>query len=263
MKQIFTCLVVLVFFIACNNNEQPITKIDTPTKEKEMKDAISKFPDSMQLREHLIQYYEDNGSIELALAAMNNALQIDSGDTRFWDKKAQLHLYNNDTLNAIKSYEKAASIYPDPQFIMSAGLLYAKKNNSIALTIADVLASNKKANALKEAQLIKGIYFSKSGDVNTALNYFDKSLSLDYTFMLAYKEKASLLFDLSKFDEAIKVLKKAVTLQNNYEDGYYWLGKCYEKLNDSANAIENYRKAIFYFPDFDEAKDALGKLGVK
>ncbi len=35
----------------------------------------------------------------------------------------------------------------------------------------------------------------------------------------------------TKYEDAIKVLKRAVTIQNNFDEGYYWMGKCYEKLN--------------------------------
>jgi tetratricopeptide (TPR) repeat protein len=41
------------------------------------------------------------------------------------------------------------------------------------------------------------------------------------------------------------------------------MGKCYEKLKNTNEAIEQYRTALLYNPDYIEAKDALGRLGVK
>jgi tetratricopeptide (TPR) repeat protein len=81
--------------------------------------------------------------------------------------------------------------------------------------------------------------------------------------MNAYREKAIALYDQAKYEDAIKVLTKAVTLQNKFDEGYYWLGRCFEKLNNNKDAVESYKNALLYNPDYVEAKDALGKLGVK
>ena len=56
------------------------------------------------------------------------------------------------------------------------------------------------------------------------------------------------------------VLERAVTVQNNFDEGYFWMGKCYEKLNQKEEAIESYQAALLYDPDFVEARQALNKL---
>jgi tetratricopeptide (TPR) repeat protein len=257
-------VLLLAFLSACNNNEESVTKKDDiPVQEKEMKDAVTKYPDSMLLREKLIQYYQDNGTADLALAETNNAIKKDSSNTRLWDKKAELHIEQGDTANAIKAYEKAITIFPDPQFIMSLGWLYAQIKDTNAIVMADALLIGKNARAEKEAFLIKGLYFSAKGNKQKALGFFNNCLALDYTYMLAYREKAIVLYDIAKYEEAISVLEKAVTLQNKFDEGYYWMGKCYEKLKNTNEAIEQYRTALLYNPDYIEAKDALGRLGVK
>jgi tetratricopeptide (TPR) repeat protein len=265
MKQIITSLLILFSLAACNNavNEQPVTQQQIPAQEKEMKDAIAKYPDSMLLREILIQYYQDNGTTDLALAETNNAIKKDSNNAELWDKKAELYILNEDTLNAINAYQKAIEIFPDPQYIMSVGWLYAQKKDSNALVMADALIIGKNARAEKEALLIKGLYFNATGNKQKAIVFFNSCLALDYTYTLAYREKAIALYDLEKYEEAITTLKKAVTLQNKFDEGYYWLGRCYEKMKDNNAAIDNYRTALLYNPDYVEAKDALGKLGAK
>jgi len=265
MKQTLCLLSVIILFAACNTNaiEQPVTKQEIPVQEKEMKDAIAKYPDSMLLRKNLVQYYLDNDNNDMALAELNSAIKKDSTDASLWDKKGELYIEKNDTLNAISSYRKAIDIFPDPQYIMSVGWLYAQTKDSNAIAMADALLLGKNAHAEKEALLIKGLYFSAKGDKQKALHFFDNCLALDYTYMLAYREKAILLYDLGKYDDALKVLDRAVTLQNKFDEGYYWMGRCFEKLNRTNDAIESYKSALLYNPDYIEAKDALGKLGVK
>ena len=79
--------------------------------------------------------------------------------------------------------------------------------------------------------------------------------------MEAYREKAIALYDLGKYKEALAVLDKAVTLQNGFDEGYYYKGRCFEKLNKIPEAIEMYERALMYDKDYVEAKEALAKLG--
>ena len=78
--------------------------------------------------------------------------------------------------------------------------------------------------------------------------------------MFAYREKAIALYDQGKYQDALSVLKKATTLQNGFDEGYYWRGRCFEKLNKLADAMEDYRTALLYNPGYAEAKDALARL---
>ncbi|MBL0146862.1 MAG: tetratricopeptide repeat protein [Chitinophagaceae bacterium] len=228
-----------------------------------MKDAIAKYPDSVLLKQTLIQYYEDNGNYDVALAETDNYLKKDSTNIDFLDKKAQLHLLKGDTLSTIKCLEKIVDIFPEPAFIISLGAIYAESKNPKALQIADALLIGNKANADKEAIFIKGLYYSSIGEKNKALNYFDECLKLDYTYMDAYLEKGAALYDLKKYNDALLVFNRAVTIENGYDIGHYWMGKCFEKLNKPTEAIESYKTALLYNKDLIEARDALGKLGIK
>lgn len=265
MKRIPAILALLISIISCNNQDHKKEKeesiVQTPSaREKILKDSIAKFPGSLLLREQLIQYYRDNGSYDKAMAATDEVLQKDSLNARLWDIKAVLHFENEDTGNAIRAFEHAVNILPAPEYLMSLGSLYAQTKNGKALRVADLLARPENGNTAKEALFIKGLYYSYTGDKTKAISFFDQCLAMDYTFMFGYREKAIALFDLGKYNDAIMVLDKAVTLQNNFDEGYYWRGRCFEKLNKSAEAIEEYRTALMYSPDFIEAKEALARL---
>ncbi len=268
MKLILSCLGLLIFIMACNNGDHEKKISDIPVqsasaREKILKDSILKFPDSLLLKEQLIQFYRDNEDYDKAIAAVTEILSKDSLNTRLWDIKATLHFENDDTLNAIKSFETALLINPSPRFYILLGSLYAQTKNIKALDMADALLQTKLPETGKEAFFIKGLYFNYTGDKNKAIGFFDKCLSLDHMHMFAYREKGIALYDLGKYEEAITVLDKAVTLQNNFDEGYYWLGRCLEKLNKPADAIEEYRTALMYSKDFTEAKEALIRLGAK
>ncbi len=261
----------LVFFFLCcilaactNNDNTPDTGTENiSAEEQSLMDAVAKFPDSLLLREQLIQYYRDSADYTKAIAATDEALKKDSLNDRLWDIKGNLHFENYDTINAITALNRAAGINPIPQYIIPLGSMYAQTKDSLALNIADFLLEAKMTRDDKEAFFIKGLYYNFTGDKSKAISFFDKCINIDYNYMYAYREKAIALYDLNKFEDAITVLDKAVTLQNKFDEGYYWLGRCLEKTNKQADAIEEYKNALRISPDYVEARDALKRLGAQ
>ena len=215
------------------------------------------------LEENLIQYYRENGNYHNALKEVNNAIQKDTANPRLWQIKAMLHVENEDTIEAISSFEKTVRLFPTASDIISLGTLYAETKNPASLKMADALVAIDNNKAEKEALFIKGLYYSATNEKEKAINFFDKCLAINYSFMYAYREKCIALYDLGKYNEALEVITKAITLQNGYEEGYYYEGRCLEKLNRMADAIESYQTALMYAPDYIEARQALARLGVK
>ncbi len=262
MKRTVFC--ILIFLSACNNNAGEDNKVDPVTpkvnEEKRLKDAIARYPDSLLLKEELIEYYSDNDNYASAFNEIDAVLAKDSTNARFWNINAVLHFKKKDTLNAISSLEKAVLYFPDEHYIFSLGSTYAQVKKPRAIQMADALLGGYKGKADKEAFYIKGLYYSFTNEKQKAIGFFDKCLALNYTYMDAYREKAIALYDLGKYEEAFAVLDKAITLQNNFDEGYYYSGKCLEKLNRIPEAIQSYQNALVYDPDYGEAKEALRRL---
>jgi tetratricopeptide (TPR) repeat protein len=253
---------MITIYFSCNNNEEQtqIQSYKDTSQSHQLKLLIAKYPDSLLLIEKLIQYYRDNGNYDSALAITNNTIIRAPDIDGLWNIKATLHFENGDTSNAIRSFEKAIQIFPLPQYIISLGTIYAQTQDPKAFQMADALVSADKAKASKEAFFIKGLYYNYTNDKKKAIALFDSCIRLDYTYMFAYREKAIALYDRGKYDEAIKVLERAVTIQNNFDEGYYWMGNCYKKLNKKEEAIKSYNTALMYDKDFIEARDALKTL---
>lgn len=265
MKYIF--LILMIAFFACNNKDekqQPQAAIKNEnSKENLMMKAVALYPDSAILLENLLQYYSETGNYDRAIAEINTAIKRNGNNARLWDIRSTLYVQKGDTAEAVKSLEKAIDMVPAPTFIISLGALYAETKNPLALDMADALLIGDKAGAEKEAYFIKGLYYSYINQKEKAIPFFDKSISLSYTFMQPYLEKALALYDLGKYQQSADVLEKAITVQNNYDEGYYYLGRTYEKLNRTQDAEDAYRMALTYDPDYTEASDALAKMGVK
>ena len=264
MKKTISTLVIIflvTLFYSCKDaREEKQNSISSSDNKESLQNAINQFPDSLLLVQDLIELYRNEGSYDSAIALTNAQIKKNGNNAYLWNMKATLHFENDDTLNAIKSLEHAVNIYPLPEYIAALGTVYAEMKNPRSLMIADSLLKMNRTKRGKDAFFIKGLFYSYSNDKNKAVNYFDSSLQLDYTYMFSYREKAIALYDLGNYDEALKVLKRAVTVQNNFDEGYYWMGKCYEKLNRKADAIQSYQTALLYDKNFSEAKEALYKL---
>lgn len=260
MRLLFS-LVCIIFLtaISCNNNDKK-NGAAIPEPEKQLRKLISQYPDSLLLKEDLVQYFRDNGNYSKAITETEIALKKDSLNARLLNIKATLHFENGDTLRAIQSFEKAVSINPLPEYILSLGSLYAATKNPMALAMADAMLQARTSNAQQQSLFIKGQYLSNIGEKVKAISFFNACLKIDYRDLFAYREKAICLYDLGKYATALDELKKAVTIQKTFDEGYYWMGRCYEKLGNKKEAINNYQLALQIDPNYVEAKEAIIKL---
>lgn len=240
--------------------QQPVADTASQQYEMQLLNAVNKYQDSLILKENLIQYYRDNNQLDLAINTTNKFIVNDSLNAKLWHIKGVLLLENFDTTNAIAAFEKALSISPSPKDLIDLGAVYAYQKNMKAISISDNLIQLFKERYKKEALFIKGTYFSNLNNNVEALRYFDSCIAIDFSFMEAYREKAIVLMRLKKYYQAIALLNKATTLNNSFDEGYYYLGKCFESINDSSRSVESYQKALLYNADNTEAAEALQLL---
>lgn len=251
---------IALIICSCNTEEQPIKAVKPTPPLQSLKNIVEKYPDSLLLVHELIEAYRNEGYYEAAIALTDEQIKKDSGNAYLWNIKATLFFENEDTAKAIYSLKQAIKIFPLPSYLVALGTIYAELKNPEALDIANTLLVANGERADDDAYFIKGLYYNFKEMPKKAIPFFDSTLQLDYTYMYAYREKGIALYHLGKYKEAIAVLKKAVTLQNNFDAGYYWLGRCYEKLNKRQDAIQSYQNALLYDAGFLEAREALEKI---
>lgn len=215
---------ILLGLASCNTQSNRPHLTAQPATVESLKAAIKANPDSLVLVQQLIELYRDNGDYDSAIALTDQQILKDSGNAFLWNMEATLHFENGDTLQAVKSLDNAISIYPLPDYLVALGTVLAEIQNRRCLIIADSLMEADSIKSGKDAMFIRGLYFSYQKDYPLAINYFDSSIRMDYTYMPSYREKAIALYQVGNYPQAIKVLTRAVTLENNYDEGYYWMG---------------------------------------
>ncbi len=254
---------------SCNNNDKyssPKTTAADSTieeytsQESKLLNIIANNEDSLLPKENLIQFYRTGNQYDKAISAVNSYLSKDSANIRLMHIKSVLLLEKPDTLASVSNLEKTISIYPSALDMIMLGAIYANQGNIKSIQLADVLLRDFNDIAEAEAYFIKGSYHTNTGNKKAAIEMFDNCINHTITFMEAYREKALALASLKKYNEAINTLNKALTLNNNYPEGYFYLGEILEKTNNTDGAIEAYQKALLYDTSYIEASNAIERL---
>jgi len=257
VKPFLILLLSIIIIFSCKEKEK---KLNTKTVEDYWLEQIKLYPDSALLKESLIQLYRDSSDYEAALFYSDSLVKVEGDNPRWWHIKGTLHFELHDTVTAIKSFSKAYMLNPNPIDGIYWARILAFQSDSSCLILCNELFQKFGADIKKETFLIKGDYYNSIKNYDGALQQYDSSMSASYTFMEAYLQKARLLMQLEKYDAAIVVLKKATTVQNNYDDGFFYLGKCYEKIKDTNAAIEAYNRTLLINSDYTEAENTIEGL---
>ena len=269
MKQGSIGLLLVLFFAACNSepkNTTPdaLTKDEMPASIRQLFSKLDQNPDSVGLRLRLVDALDSLGAFQQALGQMDSLIKNDSLNYGLWYRKAQLQENTKDTTGALKSYRYAIRVYPAPDAMLAAANLLAEKKDSTALLICKQVEEFRIGREYTaHSRFITGVYYARTGNRQKAMEAFNTCITNDFTYAEAYMEKGFLLYDDKKLKEAQAVFQTLTKVKNTYPDGYYWLAKCDEVLNNKPEAIGNYQKALMLDPKLKEAEASLKRLGVK
>jgi tetratricopeptide (TPR) repeat protein len=226
-----------------------------------LKDALKLLPSSIPLHINLIQAYANLQKTDEALAVCNFILKQHPDHAGILMMKADLQDQENDTIGSMNTLEQAYRYaYANEDICYNLAFKFAQNKNSKVLALCDSLLQNDTLTKKAEPYYFKGVYYSNINDRASALNYFNKAIAADYTFLDAYMDKGRILFNEKKYNDAVKDLQLALKVSPAYADAYYWLGKCQEILGQKQDAKLNYQRAFGLDKTLTEAKEAADKL---
>ncbi|PZR25319.1 MAG: hypothetical protein DI535_18400 [Citrobacter freundii] len=223
--------------------------------------AVKDLPKSIFLRILLARSLDAQQQTDRAIAVCDEILYADSTQVNTLALKAELLEKKNDTLGTIAVLEKVHKLVPDNlQFTNKLIYQYAAAKNPKALTLADTMLAKDKLEENAGPLYVKGLYYANTGDQANALRFFDMTIKRSYHYMNAYIEKAKILIDQKKTNDALQVLRIAMSVDSAFPDTWYWIGQCQEILGQKADAKLSYEKAYSLDKSFIEAKEAAEKI---
>ena len=228
-----------------------------------LQECIKKFPSNNIFSRELGDIYAQGGQAEQALALYDDILKKDSTDFDTWYEKGMLLNERGDTAGAIEAVRRAWTLQPVRTYALQLANMYAEEKNPAALKICDEWLAKDTLHELTDPMLIKGIYYSNTGQYAAAMIQFDSCIRRDWKTTDAYIEKGIVLFRQKKFNDALPVFKMASTVSNTNPDAWFWMGRCYDTLGKKEEALLNYERARALNRNLTEADEAIKRLSGK
>jgi tetratricopeptide (TPR) repeat protein len=169
-------------------------------------------------------------------------LAKDSADPVLWRRLYELQLDKGDTQDALTSLRNYTLLSPeDGNGWLELAWLLADTKDARALTVTDSLQLVPDQAITTRAAYIKGVYFSNIGQDDRAVAVFDSIINTNYTYLDAYIEKGIIQHDRKQYADALKTFQQAMKVSSSTPEVYFWISRCYEGLNNLAEA-EDWRK---------------------
>lgn len=199
---------------------------------------------------------------------LNNTLKLDSTFVKAHILKAKINIGRKAPEEAFKSISNAIKISPtlsEPYALK--GFIYQRLGNTLLSqssyqTALEMDANNYDANV--------GLGFTYSMDTNaSAIIYFDAASRLSPLAIEPIRNKALLLRNLGRIEEAKTTFIQLLAIDSTFEEAYYNIGVCtIESYRDNFdkntkdsiinNAIQNFEKAVDLNPNYMLALYNLG-----
>lgn len=256
MSLTFRCLLALLLCTICSCEErvESTEKSQSLTEqEASLKKIVEEYPDSLPLQDNLANFYQENEDFDKALAVMLSRAKKDSQNDKLQEAIGFLYYEIDDTAKAIIHYKNAFNLVADKSYLIAMATLEAGRKNPIALQLADEIIRIDKTNSTEKAFYIKGVFYSRNGDLQLAMDNFDRAIKAGYTFTPPYLEKAQLLMRSKNYEEAIVTLDKGIAVQNNFPEAYYYKGVSLYELGHKKASLEAFDLALLYDPNYTDA----------
>ena len=205
--------------------------------------AVSLDPRFKAGRISLVTTFEQLGFLEEALSATDEALSLWPDDVKLRLKCAALRQKLGRLDQAIDGYLAALKTNPEnaQAILRLAGLMIQTGNIAGAQKI---LSSYDHVPAIQDSHrypFLCGIVMRVQGDYLKALNAFESALKLDPHFLDAMVQAGLTQINLGQNSQAIKTLKRVLSIQADHVDAYNCLGAALLGLGRLTEAENAYR----------------------
>ena len=146
--------------------------------------------------------------------------------------------------SAINDYIRGLELQPNDMSMMSnlaIAYIQQKNYNEAEKAMAELIKAYPQNSF---GYLTRGTMYLEMGDTTLALNDFNKSIEIDPYYAPCYGNRAIVLYQTHRFEEALSDLNEAIRL-NTRESGYYInRGLIRYQLNDLRGAMADYDQVV-------------------
>lgn len=242
------------------NNRAERTPSDVMAAQSHFKFVVKKDPKNPAALVALATTYAQQGDHEKAFYYTNEALRIDKKYRDAYVLKGSIYLSLDNRDLAKSSYQTA--IDQDPEFFaayLKLGLLYQEEGNPLCIQYF-ITATQIRPNNI-EAYYNLAYAYQEFDRLEEAQQTYRKMLVKDPTFTPPLFQMGWIKqFKQNDIDSAIYFYNETLQKEPRYVEAWHNLGLAYEGKGEKYQAIQYYKKAVKYNPDFTLSRDALERL---
>ena len=198
-----------------------------------------------------------NGRLHEAIAAYEQATQIDATIDISYIRQSRLLVYTRETAKAVDRAARAVQLNPNPENLayycraLDWEARYAEAFNACSCAI------ELDPNYAEGYAFLSEIY-ADQGNWVSARTTAQQALDTNYQSVDAHHNMGYALEVQGRYSEAIEFYENAITLSPQLAPLYVDAGRSYYWLGDYENAADRFRKAIRLNPTDPEAYNWLG-----
>ena len=223
--------------------------------------------------------HENKGELVEAQKLYQTILKNFSNNVRAQKGLAALNKYNFKQINIQRSVNQLVNLFHQGQF--SSVVEQAKiilDDYPQAFVIWNILGASKakigeldeaiqfyyKAISLKpnfaEAYFNMGYALKNQGKLDQAIKAYNKCISIKPDYAQAYNNKGNILKEQGKLEEAIQYYNKTLALNSDHVDAHFNIGNALKIQGKLDEAIKFYNKSISLKPDYADAYYNVGNI---
>lgn len=242
------------------NDEHYIEKFNVPDNGHDSiyMQNLNKMQSLGCLFNNLGNVYSDEGNIDAAIKALENAVRINPSLAESRTNLGNMYLQKGRINDAVYNYRQALSINPDDaKTYNNLGNAYLERewfNEAIGAYTKSLELDNDSI----EARMNIATAYSKLGLTEKAAVFLREAISMQPNKSTLYSQLGGIYYNAGKYDKAMNAYKKAIQINYKDAEAHYGMGLCYSKLDMVKNEIISYKNALAAKPDMVEALANLG-----
>lgn len=220
-------------------------------------------PDETEAYNKLSQLNLLNQRFDIALGYNDKSLAIDKYNAKTLYVRGMVFLAKQDTLSAMRNFLLARDIKNDfYEALIQIGAIYNKQHNPLAGDYLKETVRLFPESAQSRYEL--ALYLQENGNPNAAMAQYDTMLIMfpSNKFVFFNIGYLYLVFG-QQFDSALFYFDRSLSIDPQYVDALYNKGRTLEEMGKLKAAREIYQDVLKYRTNYDLAIEALNRLDRK
>jgi len=210
---------------------------------QEWSKRINKYPDNDDYRYQRGMELVKDKKFKLALADLNKAIEMKPANADYVVSRAETHMALNETKLALEDYKTAVEIGPSNEdALLKLGQFYLfVRQFDNGLNVFKKLEKVNPSNT--EGHFYQGMLHKESGDTSAAITAFQRATQLD---LFHYNSLFQLgqLYANNNDTIALTYFRNALLADEFSDEAHYAIGLIFQKMGRKDSAIIHYQKTI-------------------